>query len=85
MHADPKSAKKTVKLSSFFVLLGSALIKAARRMLVKLTQGVCVCVCLYCSAVGKVVEVAIVELIFDFVIFIFLATVHTTLTKHTRK
>jgi len=38
-RADPKSAKKTVKLSSFFVLLGSASIKAACRMLVKLTLG----------------------------------------------
>ena len=36
-RADPKSAKKTIKLSSFFVLLESALVKAARRMLVKLT------------------------------------------------
>ena len=36
-HADPKSAKKTVKLSSFFALLGSACVKAAHRMLVKLT------------------------------------------------
>ena len=36
-HADPKSAKKTVKSSSFFALSGSASIKAARRMLVKLT------------------------------------------------
>ena len=37
--ADPKSAKKTVKLSSFFPLLGSAGVKASRRMLVKLTPG----------------------------------------------
>ena len=37
---DPKSAKKTVKLSSFFALLGSAHVKAARRMLVKLTPGI---------------------------------------------
>ena len=36
-HADPKSAKKTVRLSSFFALLGSGRIKAARRTLVKLT------------------------------------------------
>ena len=36
-HADPKSAKKTVKLSRCFVLLGSSHVKAARRMLVKLT------------------------------------------------
>ena len=33
---DPKSAKKTVKLSRFFALLGSASVKAARRTLVKL-------------------------------------------------
>jgi len=33
----PKGQKKTVKLSSFFALLGSAPIKAACRMLVKLT------------------------------------------------
>ena len=33
---DPKRAKKTVKLSSFFALLGSASVKAARRTLVKL-------------------------------------------------
>ena len=35
-HADPESAKKTVKSSSFFALLGSARVKAARRMLMKL-------------------------------------------------
>ena len=39
MRADPKSAKKTVKLSSFIALLGSAGVKAARRMLVKSTPG----------------------------------------------
>jgi len=39
MHAEPKSEKKTVKLSIFFTLLGSAHAKAARRMLMKLTQG----------------------------------------------
>ena len=39
MHADTKSAKKTVKLSSFFALLGSVSLKAARRTLVKLTLG----------------------------------------------
>ena len=38
-RTDPKSVKKTVKLSSFFPLLGSAGVKAARRMLVKLTPG----------------------------------------------
>ena len=38
-HADPKKCKKTVRLSSFFALLGSACVKAACRMLVKLTQG----------------------------------------------
>ena len=35
---DPKSAKKTVKLSSFFALLESVHVKAARRMLVKFTR-----------------------------------------------
>ena len=39
MHPDTKSAKKTVKSSSFFVLSGSACVKAARRMLMKLTHG----------------------------------------------
>jgi len=34
---DPESAKKTVKLSVIFALLGSASAKTARRMLVKLT------------------------------------------------
>jgi len=38
LHAQiPKEQKKTVKLSVFFVLLGSARAKAARRMLMKLT------------------------------------------------
>ena len=37
MSADPKSAKKLLDLTVFFALLGSAHIKAARRMLVKLT------------------------------------------------
>ena len=37
--ANPKSAKKTVKSSSFFALLGSASVTAARRTLVKLTPG----------------------------------------------
>ena len=36
-RTDPKSAKKTVKLSSFIALLGSARLKAAHRTLVKLT------------------------------------------------
>ena len=36
MPTDTKSAKKTVKLSSFFALLGSASVKAACRTLVKL-------------------------------------------------
>ena len=40
LRADPKSTKKTVKLSSFFALLGSLRVKAARRMLVKLTPDV---------------------------------------------
>jgi len=35
----PKAQKKTVKLSVFFMLSGSSLKKAARRMLVKLTLG----------------------------------------------
>ena len=33
----PKAQKKTVKLSSFFALLGSSRVKAACRTLVKLT------------------------------------------------
>ena len=36
-RADPNSAKKTVKLSSFIALLGSSHVKAARKMLVKKT------------------------------------------------
>ena len=40
-RADPKSAKKTVKLSSFIVLLGTERVKAACRTLVKLTP-ICV-------------------------------------------
>ena len=39
-RVDPKGAKKTVKLSSFIALLGSARIKAARRTLVKLTPDI---------------------------------------------
>ncbi len=35
-HADPKRAKNTMKSSVFFALLGSALVKAVRKMLVKL-------------------------------------------------
>ncbi len=38
-HADPKSAKNTVKLSIFFALLGSVGAIAASKMLMKLTQG----------------------------------------------
>ena len=38
VRAVPKSTKKTVKLSSFIALFGSVRVKAARRMLVKLTQ-----------------------------------------------
>ncbi len=34
---DPKSAKKTVSLTVFFAILGSAHVKAARKMLVKWT------------------------------------------------
>jgi len=37
--ATTKSAKHTVKLSVFFALLGSALVKAARKILVKSTPG----------------------------------------------
>ena len=40
---DPKSAKKTVKLSSFFALLGSTSVKAARRTLVKLNPDELLC------------------------------------------
>jgi len=35
--ANPRSVKKTVKLSIFFILLGSTSVKAARKTLVKLT------------------------------------------------
>jgi hypothetical protein len=34
---DPKSVKKTIKWSSMFTLLGSTIVKAARKTLVKLT------------------------------------------------
>jgi len=37
---DPKSTKKTVELSVFFALSGSARVKASPRRLVKLTTGV---------------------------------------------
>ncbi len=37
--AYPKSVKKIVKLSTFFTLSGSTSIKAARKMLMKLTAG----------------------------------------------
>ena len=37
--ADPKSALKLLNLTVFFALLGSACVKAAHRMLVKLTLG----------------------------------------------
>jgi len=40
LRTDPKSAKKTAKLSVFFVLLGSVCVKAACKMLVKLTLDV---------------------------------------------
>jgi len=36
---DPKSIKKTVKLSIFFTLLGSTSVKAVRRTLMKLSPG----------------------------------------------
>ncbi len=53
-HTDPKSTKKTVKLSVYFVLLGSERTKAAHRMLMKLTTGICFTNCpsdhcLHCS------------------------------------
>ena len=38
-YADLKSTKNTVKLTVFYALLGSACVKAARKMLVKLTPG----------------------------------------------
>jgi len=37
-RSDPKSVKKTVKLSIFFTLSGSTSVKAVRRTLMKLTQ-----------------------------------------------
>ena len=37
--ADPKSAKKLLDLTVFFALFMSLGVKAARRMLMKLTQG----------------------------------------------
>jgi len=37
---DPKSAKHTVKLSLFLVLLGSGHVKAAHKMLVESTPGI---------------------------------------------
>ncbi len=37
MIVDPKSVKKTVKLSIFFTLSGSTSVKAVRRMLMKLS------------------------------------------------
>ena len=39
MRADPKTTKKTDSLTVFLACLGSAHVKAARRMLVKLTLG----------------------------------------------
>jgi len=39
MQADAKSAKNAVKLSVFFALLESAHVKAAHKMLMKLTPG----------------------------------------------
>jgi hypothetical protein len=38
--ADPKSIKKTVKLSIFFTLSGYTSVKAVCRMLMKLTPGI---------------------------------------------
>jgi len=40
MHADPKSAKKTDSLTVFFCVLGSSLVKAACKTLMKLTPDV---------------------------------------------
>ena len=42
-HADPKSAKKTVNSSSFFALLGSAGVKAARKHVVEIDPRRCRC------------------------------------------
>jgi len=39
MNADPKSEKRYSKAVSLFVCLGSAQVKAAHKMLVKLTPG----------------------------------------------
>ncbi len=39
MRADPERTKKTDNLTAFFALSGSALAKAAHRMLMKLTPG----------------------------------------------
>jgi len=39
MHTDPENTKKTVKLSIFSALLGSAHVKGDHRMLMKLTPG----------------------------------------------
>jgi len=39
MSTDSKSSKITVKLPVFFALLGSAHVKAARKLLMKLTPG----------------------------------------------
>jgi len=36
-HADPKSVKDTYDLTVFFMLLGSMIVKAVRKMLMKLT------------------------------------------------
>ncbi len=41
--AGPKSAKNTVKPSVFFALLGSVLVKASRKMLVKLILDLITC------------------------------------------
>jgi len=40
MHADPKNVTIQLSHQYFFTLLGSAVIKAARRMLMELTPGV---------------------------------------------
>jgi len=39
MRSDPKSTKKTYNLTNYFVVLGSSRVKAAHKMLMKLTPG----------------------------------------------
>jgi len=58
--ADPESAKKTVKLSVFFALLGSTHAKADRRMLMNLT------LCIIGLHASYIFEVNVVFVISDF-------------------